>query len=160
MKRRKTSDGYYEIYVPDHPMSKQRSGWLLEHRYIMSKHLGRTLSSNEIIHHKDENKLNNKLSNLELTNPKTHGKKHFGTNSHKECLHCRKTFHIKPSELKRGKGKFCSTKCVGLAKTSKIKPSKEQLIKDINNLPYTKIGIKYNVSDNAVRKWAKKYSLI
>lgn len=36
------------------------------HRYVMEKHLGRELLDTEVVHHKDNNKLNNDISNLEL----------------------------------------------------------------------------------------------
>ena len=39
----------------------------------------------------------------------------------------------------------------------KNKPTLEQLIKDKSNLSMVAIGKKYGVSDNAVRKWIKKY---
>jgi hypothetical protein len=39
---------------------------ILEHRHVMEQHLGRKLSSQELIHHIDGNKLNNELSNLQL----------------------------------------------------------------------------------------------
>lgn len=41
------------------------------------------------------------------------------------------------------------------------KPDKETLIKDIYDLNgnFTKIGKKYGVTDNAVRKWCKKYEI-
>lgn len=43
-----------------------RTNKILVHRAIMEKHLKRKLSKNEIVHHKDGNKLNNNLDNLEL----------------------------------------------------------------------------------------------
>jgi hypothetical protein len=46
------------------------------HRWLMEQHLGRKLLSNEIIHHKDWNKLNNSLDNLELTTNSEHRKIH------------------------------------------------------------------------------------
>jgi hypothetical protein len=39
------------------------------------------------------------------------------------------------------------------------KPPKEILENLIWEMPFTKIGVKYGVSDNAVRKWAKSYSI-
>lgn len=45
-----------------------------EHRYLMEKHLGRKLTFDETIHHKDGNKLNNKLNNLELLSRSEHTK--------------------------------------------------------------------------------------
>ncbi len=39
-------------------------------------------------------------------------------------------------------------------------PSKKELKLLIDKMPYTHIGKKYSVSDNAVRAWARKYGLI
>lgn len=47
-----------------------------EHRYLMQKALGRTLLSNEIVHHKDGNKSNNDLSNLEILQRSEHSRMH------------------------------------------------------------------------------------
>lgn len=43
-----------------------------EHRAVMESILGRELSSNEIVHHKDRNKLNNDPSNLEVVTRSEH----------------------------------------------------------------------------------------
>ena len=49
---------------------------ILEHRAIMEIKLGRKLSSKELIHHIDGNKLNNSIDNLELINRSIHPHRH------------------------------------------------------------------------------------
>ncbi len=50
--------------------------WVAEHRYIMSKHLGRELDKKEIVHHKDGDGLNNEISNLEIMSWGDHNRLH------------------------------------------------------------------------------------
>lgn len=47
------------------------------HRYKMEKFLGRKLSSDEIVHHIDGNKLNNNIENLEVLSRSEHLQKHY-----------------------------------------------------------------------------------
>lgn len=58
--------GYVEIYCPNHPNQRKHTKYILEHRLVMEKHLGRYLHPDEVVHHIDGNKLNNDISNLEL----------------------------------------------------------------------------------------------
>ena len=60
-----TWNGYKMIYKPEHPHSDGK-GYIREHILVMEKHLGRYLTEDEIVHHIDENKLNNDISNLQL----------------------------------------------------------------------------------------------
>jgi len=46
------------------------------HRRIKEMEIGRKLSSDEIVHHKDGNKMNNHPDNLEITNRSEHMRKH------------------------------------------------------------------------------------
>ena len=47
-----------------------------EHRQVMENYLGRELKNNECVHHKDHDKLNNDISNLELLTYKQHAAIH------------------------------------------------------------------------------------
>ena len=57
--------GYRYIYAPDHP-NATKAGYVAEHRLAMEKKIGRLLTKIEVVHHKDENKLNNSIRNLKL----------------------------------------------------------------------------------------------
>lgn len=48
-----------------------------EHRRVMEEFLGRKLLRSEVVHHKDRNKKNNDISNLEICNQSDHAKEHF-----------------------------------------------------------------------------------
>lgn len=68
--------GYVKVKIKEHP-AKDKRGYVLLHRLVMEDYLGRYLNNDEFIHHKDGNKLNNDLSNLELIYPEKHAKEHY-----------------------------------------------------------------------------------
>lgn len=47
-----------------------------EHRHVMQQHLGRKLTCDEIVHHKDGNFRNNNIDNLEIMSKSEHAKLH------------------------------------------------------------------------------------
>lgn len=58
-----TTNGYVKVRRDD---ILGPNKWVLEHRFVMEQSLGRELVKGENIHHKDGNKQNNDLDNLEL----------------------------------------------------------------------------------------------
>lgn len=57
--------GYVFIHSPKHPNCDVR-GYVQEHRLVMEQHLGRYLNRNEVIHHINKIKHDNRIENLML----------------------------------------------------------------------------------------------
>lgn len=68
----------YRYYVEEGyiMLCHDRENRILEHRYVVEKFLGRNLRSDEIIHHINEIKDDNRLENLMITNRSEHLKLH------------------------------------------------------------------------------------
>lgn len=74
-KKRRT-DGYIYIYFPEHPKSTS-DGYIMEHILVMECILGRHLRKDEVVHHKNHKKDDNRKDNLELMTFKEHAGLHM-----------------------------------------------------------------------------------
>ncbi len=61
---RRGPHGYILEECPGHPYAQQ--GFVRQHRLVMERFLGRYLHPEEVVHHKDRDKTNNRIGNLEL----------------------------------------------------------------------------------------------
>lgn len=79
------SDGYISVYFPNHP-SASSDGYIMQHRLIMEKQLGRYLTKDEIVHHINFKRADNDINNLQLMNPKEHMSYHMKLRKEKEKI--------------------------------------------------------------------------
>lgn len=86
---------------------------------LMEVHLNRRLSYDEVVHHKDGNKLNDTLHNLEVVNRKFHTHDHF-MKYHPysvTCSVCGKYFEVTHKHHlnhEKGDNWCCSKRCAGI----------------------------------------------
>lgn len=110
--RRVTSNGYIEIYMPDHPRARGR--YVFEHIVVLEKKIGRPLREEEEVHHKNRIKTDNRPENLQPINSGDHTRLHAPERRRGKmlrCVVCNQEFYRKPSHVERSK--CCSRKCVG-----------------------------------------------
>lgn len=69
--------GYIIVFSPNHPFKMATgSGYVLEHRLVMEKHIGRYLRKDEIVHHINHIKTDNRIENLIILNSSQHSTHH------------------------------------------------------------------------------------
>lgn len=83
---------------------------------------------------------------------------YFATQEKKYTRTCQECGEIFEHNYKNVK--YCSSNCRGIKRRKVERPSKKELEEMIKTTPLLRIGRSYGVSDNAVRKWARKYELI
>jgi hypothetical protein len=64
-------DGYIFVYSPNHP-HKNKANYVYQHRLIMEQYIGRFLKPDELVHHVNGIKDDNRIENLELTTRSYH----------------------------------------------------------------------------------------
>lgn len=114
--RESTSTGYVVVYCPDHP-NAWSTGYVYKHRLLMELHLDRFLDpKTEHVHHKNEDRHDNALSNLVVESPVEHAREH-GLRQGKPlttltCASCSTAFQWPTSQIHKGyKRTFCSQPC-------------------------------------------------
>jgi len=68
-------DGYTRTYAPDHPWPR-RGGYVHEHVRVMELSIGRRIRPGEVVHHKNHDRNDNALGNLELMAAGEHSSHH------------------------------------------------------------------------------------
>lgn len=73
-------DGYIRTWAPNHPWP--RKGYLHEHIRLMELSIGRRIMKFECVHHKNHNRQDNALKNLELMRRTKHSHYHRTLDAH------------------------------------------------------------------------------
>lgn len=113
-----TRAGYVQVSIKDHPLFPKLA-FVYEHRKVMAEHLGRSLARNEHVHHRNGDRADNHLDNLELVPAGEHQRRHkTGTKYSPE--HCAAI-----SAAKKGKkqpwARACGLKLKGRKRSDEFK---------------------------------------
>lgn len=107
------------------------------------------------LHHINGIHTDNTLSNLQVLCPNCHSQTdNWGNKGNKYyCKDCGCEINRRSTYCKKCASKYRATF------KNVYHPSKEELEAQIYTVSFTELGKKYNVSDNSVRKWCKKFGL-
>lgn len=118
--RLKNSYGYIHVLKRGNPMAN-RHGYILEHRFVMSDHLGRKLDASEHVHHINGIKDDNRIENLQLISPSAHMSLHKkGVKYSKRYMPCDVCGHeFYSAKTRLGYSRYCSAECHAVTQRGK-----------------------------------------
>lgn len=85
--------GYKYILSKDHPFRNEvGNGYMAEHRLVMEDSIGRYLKRNEVVHHINHDKLDNRIENLKLLQNNTEHMHEHARSKNISCICGRRIF--------------------------------------------------------------------
>lgn len=138
------------------------SNKLLEHRLVAELAFG-SVPAEYHVHHRDGNRLNNTADNLAVLSRSEHAHAHKPPSEFVliTCPVCGRAFEQTRYRVEKRNAQFCSDECCRYSQRKVVdRPSKDELNELLHLVHnWCALGDIYGVSDNAVRKWAKRYGL-
>ena len=123
----KNGDYILVIAPDDYPGKRYRGRYCYEHHLLYWQAYGVTPTEEEIVHHKDGNKHNNSIENLELISRKDHSYMHTKSRGKKmlslKCPVCGKVFakEKRKTHVENGRGAtYCSKRCSNEANSMRL----------------------------------------
>lgn len=165
--------GYVYRKAEGHPSSNSW-GYVYEHILVAEKKLGRPLLMGEEVHHLDFDRSNNTPENLMVLSGAAHRQLHtwlesvgcIPASANTTCMTKIRRCKTCTFPLSNQQTTFCSKACV--KKTGRLKHlpklkgkrvSKKRLHTALSKWPYVKVAQMLGMSDNGVRKLAKRLGL-
>lgn len=166
MKERNEINGYVVIYDPTHKKAmsnKNWKGWIYEHISVAEENMGRSLLDDEVVHHLDFNRRNNKPTNLLVLTKGMHNRLHKWINKGfpidrdgdkivLRCVVCGKPLVFKQK-------KTCSRECYYIDKKNNCKTfnlNKGEIEEKLKYRSVDSVAKDYNISGNGLKKWLIK----
>lgn len=107
------TSGYVYAYAPNHPHATQ-DGYVMEHRLVVERTLGRFLRPEEVVHHRNHDPGDNRLENLELMPSQTAHRERHGYFEDHSCAACGAPVRRSAAHRRRWTRAFCSRRCAAL----------------------------------------------
>lgn len=142
------ASGYLYFWAPNHPLAS--SGRVYHHRHVASVMSGRWLVRDDVVHHVNENRSDNREENLEITSRSEHATHHGnnrkGQNNRsvkKHCPACQAAITVKHK-------KYCSRECSDEGRNVLSHVSKEDLQTLVKQMPVKELATHLGVARSSI----------
>ncbi len=138
--------GYLYFCDIKHPLGSSRTGRVWFHRHVASVALGRWVAPDEVVHHIDRDKANNKPENLKVMTAEEHSREHAGEPVILPCRWCGGLFTPEQAHVV-----FCGHACADMG-SRRFHVDADTLRVLVWSQPVTSVAADFGVSSVAVKK--------